>query len=407
MKALEQAEAQLITCSANPQHRYGSHLSHCPWCDRARKLGGRDPFPRSSQEVGRLQRIQPRKPRVKKRPLTPPVPQAVGYTISFASPHSLSKIPSSGGGLAQLKADLSQYFWEYRYDFLGGSLVIALALSAGLYLSDWPGDRASTPQPSPQTLSTTETRLDPPDNEAATLTLTEDASLTQSESGEDDFSLRLGNRRYDHGDRVTSIAVSPTGDWFASSSEDGTLKIWSFPDRVLLQSRRLSSVLGLPEDQVQVLAVGANGDRLVGATSQGLQTWNPATFDLINALPLPVTPNALSLAGQEHLQMGGTTGGDIAIWDIDGLRERRRWPGNAQDVLALSPDGQTLVTAGAGDISLWNVETGQRQATLPQEPPENLVVALSPDSRLLAMTVPADNGVIQIWDTTTGALITL
>ncbi|WP_170190689.1 WD40 repeat domain-containing protein, partial [Geitlerinema sp. P-1104] len=85
--------------------------------------------------------------------------------------------------------------------------------------------------------------------------------------------------------------------------------------------------------------------------------------------------------------------------------ERRRWPGNAQAVLALSPDGQTLVTAGAGDISLWNVETGQRQATLPQDPPDNLVVALSPQSRLLAMTVPADNGVIQIWDTTTGALL--
>jgi WD40 repeat protein len=32
-------------------------------------------------------------------------------------------------------------------------------------------------------------------------------------------------------------------------------------------------------------------------------------------------------------------------------------------------------------------------------------VALSPDSQLLAMTVPADNGVIQIWDTRTGALL--
>lgn len=405
VKALEQAEAQLITCSANPQHRYGSHLSHCPWCDRARKLGGRDPFPRSSQEVGRLQRVQPRKPKVKKRPAASPVPQAVGYTISFAAPNSLGKIRPSGGGLTRLKADLSQYFWEYRYDFLGGSLVIALALSAGLYLSESPTDRASSPNPSPQTLSSTETRLDSPDNGATTLALTEDAAPSEADIGDTDFSLTLGDRRYDHRDRVTSIAVSPTGDWFASSSQDGTLKIWSFPDRVLLQSRRLSSVLGLPQDQVQVLAVGANGDRLIGATSQGLQTWNPATFDLINALPLPVTPNALSLANQDHLQMGGTTGGDIAIWDIDGLRERRRWPGNAQEVLALSPDGQTLVTAGAGDISLWNVETGQRQATLPQDPPDNLVVALSPQSRLLAMTVPADNGVIQIWDTTTGALL--
>ncbi|KPQ38389.1 MAG: putative DNA-binding protein kinase [Phormidium sp. OSCR] len=420
VKALEQAEAQLMTCSVNPQHRYGSHLSQCPWCDRSRKLGGRDPFPRSSQEVGRLQRYHPPKPKAKAkpRPGRPRVPQAVGYTIAFPSPHSLSKITPPMGILAQLKADIGQYFWEYRYDFLGGSLVIALALSAGIYLSDTSGDRPSqvSESSSPTSLSqTSRAGTDPPRNatrtdssfphEATPLTLSQNAVVGDEKPLDRRLSLTLADRRYDHRDRVTALAVSPNGDWFASSSSDGTLKIWSFPDRVLLQSRRLSSVLGLPEDQVQLLAVSPDGDRLIGATAQGLQTWNPDSFDLINTLPLPIIPKALSLSDRQGLQIGGTSGGDVAIWDLQGLREHRRWTANQQQVLALSPKGETLVTASPDAITLWDVETGQPRATLPQTPPEQVVAALSPDGQLLAMTVPADHGMIQIWDTRTGTLL--
>lgn len=48
--ALDEAENALATCAANSQHRYGSHLSDCPWCRRKQQLKGRDPFP-SEEEV--------------------------------------------------------------------------------------------------------------------------------------------------------------------------------------------------------------------------------------------------------------------------------------------------------------------------------------------------------------------
>lgn len=47
--ALEEAEHALTTCCVNEQHVYASHLADCPWCQRTRLLGGRDPFP--SQEA--------------------------------------------------------------------------------------------------------------------------------------------------------------------------------------------------------------------------------------------------------------------------------------------------------------------------------------------------------------------
>ncbi|MEA5488987.1 MULTISPECIES: helix-hairpin-helix domain-containing protein [Pseudanabaena] len=44
-KALGVAEDGLVRCGVNGQHYYSGHLGVCPWCERAAKLGGRDPFP--------------------------------------------------------------------------------------------------------------------------------------------------------------------------------------------------------------------------------------------------------------------------------------------------------------------------------------------------------------------------
>jgi len=58
--ALSEAEHDLTTCTVNNHHRYGKHLSYCPWCERTYKLSGRDPFP-SSQAVQKGQHLQPLK----------------------------------------------------------------------------------------------------------------------------------------------------------------------------------------------------------------------------------------------------------------------------------------------------------------------------------------------------------
>ena len=42
---MDEAHSVLLECAANPQHRFGSHLASCPWCDRKARLGRRDPFP--------------------------------------------------------------------------------------------------------------------------------------------------------------------------------------------------------------------------------------------------------------------------------------------------------------------------------------------------------------------------
>ncbi len=56
--ALEEAENALVMCWINDQHLYGSHLNVCPWCERKKLLGNRDPFP-SLAEVRRGEHLRP------------------------------------------------------------------------------------------------------------------------------------------------------------------------------------------------------------------------------------------------------------------------------------------------------------------------------------------------------------
>lgn len=84
---LKLAEDSLITCPKNNQHKYGDHLSFCPWCERTKKLKGRDPFP-SREAVNHQQHLQPIKTK-KKRQLpssitvksTPITPQPKSHAL--------------------------------------------------------------------------------------------------------------------------------------------------------------------------------------------------------------------------------------------------------------------------------------------------------------------------------------
>lgn len=60
VKAIEEAEHNLITCNNNQNHLYGNHLNVCPWCQRTVKLKGRDPFPR--QQAVKHQQIPLKSP---------------------------------------------------------------------------------------------------------------------------------------------------------------------------------------------------------------------------------------------------------------------------------------------------------------------------------------------------------
>lgn len=95
-EVLKRAEAALICCTTNSQHYFDSHLSFCPWCQRAQILGI-DSFPSKSQARATQQAFRPRprpaaqrprplrQPPVWQTPHTTPIPIIQNFYANNAS----------------------------------------------------------------------------------------------------------------------------------------------------------------------------------------------------------------------------------------------------------------------------------------------------------------------------------
>jgi WD40 repeat protein len=93
----------------------------------------------------------------------------------------------------------------------------------------------------------------------------------------------------------------------------------------------------------------------------------------------------------------------VRIWDAATGKPVRRFDGGEAhiDVLAVSPDGRTVATAGGGGdatVRLWEVATGRQRLHITGAMYDVTGLAFSPDGKLIA---GADShGVVTLWDTT-------
>jgi WD40 repeat protein len=118
----------------------------------------------------------------------------------------------------------------------------------------------------------------------------------------------------------------------------------------------------------------------------------------------------LSLSTDKHKATGLTfspdgrflTGGSdaIYIWELATGRPVRIRPRH-DNLFAFTPDGRTLIFAGAGDaVRCWDMATGKDRRPLATQLPSFDALALSRDGRLLAGA--GRSRVIHLWDMQTG-----
>jgi WD40 repeat protein len=123
---------------------------------------------------------------------------------------------------------------------------------------------------------------------------------------------------------------------------------------------------------------------------QGLRAW-PEGFVL--------SKDGLKLATSDP------SASPIVLWDVASGRKVRELTGHRDGdvphlrgvhVLAISPDGKQLLSAGADKtIRLWDVERGReiRQLAYPEN--DVTALALSPDGKIAV----ASGNIVQLWDT--------
>ncbi len=114
--ALNKESDSLQECSVNYRHRYGGHLSSCPWCERSVRLG-LDPFP---PDLGRPPRIQ--------QTALHPIP----LNIKAPMPVQASLPPVAGASPAPHAAPISILPSALRAAVFG---VLVIAVLVGGYLN--------------------------------------------------------------------------------------------------------------------------------------------------------------------------------------------------------------------------------------------------------------------------------
>ncbi len=143
---LEIAEKSLAVCPANEQHVYSNHLDACPWCQRAKQLGGRDPFP-SAAAVKRGEHLKPA-PRARtlihssssQAGTRPPLPRGIPRRITRFTRSTLRKrIPISP---PQLSAP-ARFIWPHPPNW-GAWLGLIVSVATAYYLWSLPRDAAGS-----------------------------------------------------------------------------------------------------------------------------------------------------------------------------------------------------------------------------------------------------------------------
>ena len=195
-----------------------------------------------------------------------------------------------------------------------------------------------------------------------------------------------------HKDAILSVAFSPDGSTIATGSYDKLVKLWDAATGKELRTFKEHS------DAVYSVAFLPGGTQLVsGAGDRTLKIWDVQrgtrlftisdALDAIYAVAVHPSGTRLAAAGADRMIRTWTWNGDVASAGGPGatLLTSVFAHGDAVLGLAYSPDGTTLVSAGADrTIKIWDASTLGEKRLLEPQPDWVLGLALSGDGHWLA-----------------------
>ena len=213
-----------------------------------------------------------------------------------------------------------------------------------------------------------------------------------------------------HSDSVTCLAISTNGKIIASGSYH-KIKIWHLDTGELLQTLSLTSAAMA----VTSIAISPDQTTLACANVE-IEIWNLSTGEKSCTLHPSDWVNCVAISpdGQILISAGGDpvrreSNGSIQLWNLGTTnRLRTEYIGSDISSIALSPNGQILAIASydrwerKGIIELWDMGAAKWLSCL-EQPMSVLSVAFTPDGQTL-VSGSAD-WTIKQWDLNTGKLI--
>jgi WD40 repeat protein len=202
---------------------------------------------------------------------------------------------------------------------------------------------------------------------------------------------------------VMGLAFSPDGKSLASTSLDGTVKVWS-----LSPGDEMVTVSGPGAGFGTRVAYNPNGQEYITSGGDGTATlWNADTGEArltLTGHELEVLSVAFSPDGTRFAT--GSLDGTAIVWDTAGGRKLLTLAGHEFGVrdIAFSPDGRLVATGGFdGTAKVWDAKTGMLNLEITEHQGLVLGVAFDPDGTRLATS--GTDATAKIWNVETGELL--
>jgi WD40 repeat protein/DNA-binding SARP family transcriptional activator len=204
-----------------------------------------------------------------------------------------------------------------------------------------------------------------------------------------------------HAAAVVATDVSPDGERIATAGAEGTVRLWDATTGA--QQQVLEGHLG----EVSSVAFSPDGTELATAgVDASVRTWDATTGEQTRSLDghdewtysVAYSSDGRRLASTSEMGGGPTT----IVWDLaagDPVLEPRHGDWGVYDA-TYSPDGTLLVTAGESTARVWDAATGAPVVAFSGHTGLVLTVDVSPDGRRIVSG--GSDATARVWEVATG-----
>ena len=207
---------------------------------------------------------------------------------------------------------------------------------------------------------------------------------------------------YDHSDKVSCVKFDVSGRRFASASFDNTVLLWDADTSI-----RLATLRGHKRG-VNCVAFSRDGQYLLtGSKDKTIKLWSTDSgqeLQAIGGFDEEIEEVAFSSDGKQFFSL--TSASVLQLWDLQSRQLIRTFQPRKIfgpiECMALSSDGRRIAAGIAGNLRIWNVDSGELLVDLNTDQVGHSVVSVAFNSDGSQVVTGSFNSDIAIWDAESG-----